>query len=354
MGGNTMSKLFESYTLKNHNIKNRIVLPPMVCFGWTDDKGFVSDRHVKHYKKIAESGTGLIILEATCINKNGRLSNTQLGIWSDEHVEGLSRISAACRKHGAVVLIQIHHAGFMSPKTVAYPSVAPSEMITEKVNARALTIQEIKDIQQDFIKAAARAEKAGFDGIELHGAHSYLINQFMSPVANKRTDEYGGDLSGRSRFALETIKGIKEVVGKDFIIDYRMGGNEPMLEDGIQVAKILESAGVDILNISSGIRSEEMPEAPEGFPYHWIVYNGTEIKKHVGIPVIVVFDIRTPERAAYLVDNGMTDFVAIGKSQLADHNWTKHAIEKEDIVSCLKCPRCSWYSDGEKCPRYNK
>lgn len=348
-----MSKLFESNVLKNHIIKNRVVLPPMVCFGWTDDKGFVSDRHVKHYEAIAESGTGLIILEATCINQNGRLSDTQLGIWSDEHIEGLSRIAAACHKHGAVILIQIHHAGFMTPKTVAEPSLAPSDMVTEKFNARALTVSEIKALQQDFIKAATRAEKAGFDGIELHGAHSYLINQFMSPVVNKRTDEYGGDLSGRSKFALEVLKGIKEVVNKDFIIDYRMGGNEPLLEEGIQVAKVLENAGVDILNISSGIKSDKTPEAPEGFPYHWIVYNGTEIKKHVNIPVIVVFNIRTPEKAAYLVDNGMTDFVAIGKGQLADHNWTKHAMENEDIVTCLKCPKCFWNIDGEKCPRYS-
>lgn len=348
-----MSKLFESYTLKNHRIKNRIVLPPMVCFGWTDDRGFVSDRHVKHYEKIAESGTGLIIVEATCVNKNGRLSNTQLGIWSDEHIEGLSRIAAACRKHGAAVLIQIHHAGFMSPKTVVEPSLAPSDTVTEKYNARALKVSEIKALQQDFINAALRAEKAGFDGIELHGAHSYLINQFMSPVTNKRTDEYGGDLSGRSRFALEIINGIKKVVNKNFIIDYRMGGNEPLLAEGIQAAKVLENAGVDILNISSGIRSDITPEAPEGFPYHWIVYNGTEIKKHVNVPVIVVFGIKTPEQASYLVDKGMSDFVAVGKGQLADHSWTKHAMEKEDIVTCLKCPKCLWYTNGEKCPRYS-
>ncbi len=347
-----MSRMFEPYILKNRTIKNRIVLPPMVCFGWTDDNGFVSDRHIKHYEKIAESGTGLIIVEATCINKNGRLSNTQLGIWSDEHIEGLSRIASACHKHGAVVLIQIHHAGFMAPKTVSDPSVAPSDIVNEKVNARALTIAEIKQLQQDFINAAIRAEKAGFDGIELHGAHSYLINQFMSPVANKRRDEYGGDLTGRSRFAVETIKGIKETVGKDFIIDYRMGGNEPMLEEGIQVAKVLEASGVDILNISSGIRGEETPSAPEDFPYHWIVYNGTEIKKYVKLPIIVVFGIRTPEEASYLVDKGMTDFVAVGKGQLADHNWTKHAMEKEGITTCLSCKRCFWYTDGEKCPRY--
>lgn len=347
-----MSKLFESYTLKKHKIKNRVVLPPMVCFGWTDDRGFVSDRHVKHYEEIAKS-TGLIILEATCINQNGRLSNTQLGIWSDEHIEGLSRIAAACRKHGAVVLIQIHHAGFLTPKTVLDPALAPSDMHTGKYNARALTVSEIRDIQQDFIRAAVRAEKAGFDGIELHGAHSYLINQFMSPVANKRTDEYGGGLDRRSRFALEIISGVKEAVSKDFIIGYRMGGNEPMLEEGIQVAKVLENAGIDILNISSGIKSDKLPEAPEGFPYHWIVYNGTEIRKHVSIPVIVVFGIRTPEQAAYLVDNELTDFVAVGKGQLADHNWTKHAMEQENIISCLDCPNCSWRSDGEKCPRYS-
>ena len=348
-----MSKLFDTYSIKGHVINNRIVLPPMVCFGWTDDTGFVSDRHVKHYEKIAESGTGLIILEATCINKDGRLSNTQLGIWSDEHIEGLGRITAACHKHGAVVLVQIHHAGFMSPKTVVEPSLAPSDIVTEKFNARAMTIEELKDTQQEYIQAAIRAEKAGFDGIELHGAHSYLINQFMSPIANRRTDEYGGDLAGRSRFVLEIIKDIKQVVSKDFIIGYRMGGNEPTLEEGIQVAKVLENAGVDILNVSSGIKSDRTPEAPEGFPYHWIVYIGTQIKHNVNVPVIVVFDINTPERAAYLVDNDLADFVAVGKGQLADHNWTKHAMEKEAIVACLKCPNCSWRTNGEKCPRYN-
>lgn len=348
-----MSKLFDSYTIKNHKIKNRIVLPPMVCFGWTDDRGFVSDRHARHYGAIAKSGTGLIIVEATCVNQKGRLSNTQLGIWSDEHIEGLSRIAAACHNHGAVVLLQIHHAGFMTPKTVLEPSLAPSDMHTEKYNARALTVSDIKALQQDFIKAAVRAEKAGFDGIELHGAHNYLINQFMSPVTNKRTDNYGGDLNGRSKFALEIIKGIKEVVSTDFIIDYRMGGNEPLLEEGIQVAKVLENAGVDILNISSGIMSDITPEVPEGFPYNWIVYNGTEIKKHINIPVIVVSGIRTPESAAYLVDNGMTDFVAIGRGQLADHNWAKHAMEKQDTITCIECPNCAWRKNGEKCPRYN-
>lgn len=347
-----MSKLFDSYTLKGHIIKNRVVLPPMVCFGWTDNKGFVSDKHVMHYEKIAESGTGLIIIEATCINKDARLADTQLGIWSDEHIEGLSRIAAACHKHGAVVLIQIHHAGFMTPSTVVETSLAPSDYVAGRSNARAMTKEELKSAQDDFLQAAIRAQKAGFDGIELHGAHYYLINQFMSPVVNKRSDEYGGDLEGRSRFALEVIDSIKKVVSKDFIIGYRMGGNEPTLEEGIAVAKTLEQAGVDILNVSSGIKGDKAPVAPDGFPYHWIVYIGTEIKKHVQVPVIVVFGIDTPEKAAHLTENNMTDFVAVGKSQLADHNWTRHAMENAEIITCLKCRSCAWHTDGIICPRF--
>lgn len=348
-----MSRLFDSFNLKGHTIKNRIVLPPMVCFGWTDDRGFVSDGHVRHYEKIAESGTGLIIVEATCINKDGRLSDTQLGIWSDEHIAGLSKIADACHRHGATVLIQIHHAGFMTPSSVVKTSLAPSDYVADKCNAREMNMEELKSTQEDFVQAAIRAEKAGFDGIELHGCHYYLINQFMSPVVNKRTDEYGGNLEGRARFALEIISKIKQAVSRDFILGYRIGGNEPLLEQGIQVAQLLEIAGVDILNVSSGIRSEISPKVPEGFPFHWIVYNGTQIKKNVGLPVIVVFGIDTPEKAEYLIENDLTDFVAVGKAQLADHEWTKHAREKESVVTCLKCPDCFWRHDGKKCPRYS-
>ncbi|MGE5633487.1 MAG: tRNA-dihydrouridine synthase [Caulobacteraceae bacterium] len=348
-----MNKLFSGITIKGRNIKNRIVLPPMVCFGWAEDNGLVTKGHIRHYETIAKSGTGLVIQEATCVNKDGRLADTQLGIWSDEQLDGLRRIVDACHKHGAVVLVQIHHAGYKTPKSVIDQSAAPSEMLTDKVNARALTVEEIKGIQKDFVEAAKRAEKAGFDGIELHGAHEYLIDQFMSPIANRRTDEYGGSLPNRARFALEIIEGIKKEVRSDFIIGYRMGGNEPTLDDGIQIAKILEKAGVDLLHVSAGIAGPELPQPPEGFPNNWIVYMGTEIKKHVNIPVIVVNGIRTPENAAYLVENRTADFTAIGKGQMADHNWTKHAREGEPIVECLKCPKCSWFKDGKKCPRYS-
>ena len=157
-----------------------------------------------------------------------------------------------------------------------------------------MTIDDIKRVQESFLLAALRSEKAGFPGIELHGAHGYLIDQFMSPIVNHRTDKYGGNIENRMRFGLEIVEMIKAEVGKNFIIGYRMGGNEPTLEEGIAIAKALEDKGVDLLHVSAGIQGETVPKVPKEFCYNWIVYCGTEIKKAVEIPVIVVNGIKTP------------------------------------------------------------
>lgn len=348
-----MPNLFSEIIINNKRIKNRIVMPPMVCFGWTDDSGMVKEENIDHYERRAKGGTGLIILEATCVNKNGRLANTQLGIWSDEHVDGLSKIAAACHKYDSVVLVQIHHAGLNTPITVCQPAVAPSDYSDGKKRAVALTIDEIHKIQQDFVKAAVRAKKAGFDGVELHGAHGYLINQFASPIINKREDEYGGCLENRIKFASEIVQDIRKEVGDDFIIDFRMGGNEPTLDDGIQIAKILEAAGINLLHVSAGISSGEVPLAPENFSFNWIVYMGTEIKKAVNIPVIAVNSIRTPNQASYLVENELADFTAIGKGLLVDAEWANKARLNKAIKPCLKCRGCQWFKDGKLCPQNN-
>ncbi len=347
-----MNTLFSGITIKNKQIKNRIVLPPTVFFGWTDDSGIVSEDHIRHYEALAASGIGIIILGAHAVTKDGRLANTQMGLWSDDHIEGVSRLIEACHKHGAVVLVQIHHAGYRTPKNVADPCAAPSDYVTEKINARALSLAEIKAIQSDFINAAVRAEKAGADGIELHGAHGYLISQFFSPIVNQRQDQYGGSFENRTRFAVEILTGIKEKVSPDFIIGFRLGANEPALEDGIRIAQLLEETGVDLLHVSAGVGSDQLPKAPEGFPYNWIVYMGTEVRKHVKVPVIVVNEIQTPERAAYLIENDLADLAAIGRGLLADHNWARHAYENQPIISCLKCPKCAWFVNGKNCPRY--
>ena len=353
-----MPHLCTPIIIKNKEIRNRIVMPPMVCFSWAGEDGFVTEKHIRHYEARAKGGTGLIIVEATCINRYGRLSSDQLGIWSDEHIEGLRQISQACHKHGATVLIQIHHAGAKTPRDVAEVALAPSrypEHTDTDRQVQELSVEEIKAIQQDFLKAAQRAKEAGFDGVELHGAHGYLISQFASAITNKRTDQYGGPLENRMRFALEIIQQLKDNIDKDFIIGYRMGGNEPTLEIGIQIAKILESAGVDLLHVSAGISSPEFPQpqVPEGFPENSIVYCGAQIKNRVSVPVIVVNGIRTPQQAKYLVENELADMVAVGRGHLVDPDWACKAINGSKVKPCLDCKRCLWHSDPDKCPGKN-
>jgi NADPH2 dehydrogenase len=345
--------LFTEILIKGKKIRNRIVLPPLVRFGWAGDNGLVTDSHLNHYQKIAQGGCGLIILEAHAVNRDGRIGNSQLGIWADEYISGLARVVEVCHDNGAKVLVQIHHAGFKTSGTVSQNPVSASDYSNGKVRARALTLDEIHQIEHDFIAAAMRAEQAGADGIEIHGAHGFLISQFISPLINQRNDEYGGVLENRTRFAAEIIEGIRSHANSDFITGYRMGGNEPTLDEGIEIARILETAGVDLLHVSAGIQGQLLPQPSAGFPYNWIVYCGVEIKKQVRIPVIVVNGIRTPEQADYLIKNQLADFTAIGKGQLADPRWANHVKEGSEIISCLECPECSWYTDGRKCPRYH-
>lgn len=347
------NRLFLPITIKGKNIRNRVVMPPMVCFGKAGEDGMVTQDHILHYEARAKGGTGLIIVEAAAIAPEGRLSHDQLGIWSHEHIPGLRRIAQVCHEHGAVVMIQIHHAGLKATSEVTKMPVAPS--VDEDKPSRELTLDEMDIIKRDFLEAALRAKEAGFDGIELHGAHGYLLNQFASRVTNRRTDEYGGDLVKCMRFPLEIIGDIRRELGQeDFIIGYRMGGNEPTLKDGIKIAKLLEEAGVDLLHVSAGIADPQipLPEPPMSFPFNWIVYCGTEIKKSVSIPVIVVNGIRTAEQAALIIENRLADFVAIGKGQLVDPAWTNKALNKLEATECLECqPRCHWYEDGDFCPQ---
>lgn len=346
-----MNNLFSNITIKGNEVKNRIVVPPMVCFGWSDEHGITSKAHIEHYENLARGGAGLIILEAHCVQQNGRLASTQLGIWSDDHIEGLKLIADACHKHGAVVLVQIHHAGFKTPNAVTDVPVAPSSIDKNGQTIRELTLEEIYQIQDNFVNAAKRADLAGLDGIELHGAHGYLIDQFVSPVINKREDKYGGTFTNRMAFVCEIIEKIKTVVSQNFILGYRMGGNAPTLENGIKVAKKLQSIGIDLLHVSAGISDGTTTELSKDFPYNWIVYLGTEIKKHVTIPVIVVNGIRTKAEAEFIIEEDMSDFVALGMAHLVDPNFANKAKANLEPISCLGCKKCQWSTDGMKCPR---
>ena len=345
-----MRTLFNEFIINDITIKNRVVFPPVVCFRYALGDGIVTNRNLEHYRQVASGGAGIVITEATAVAKEGRLAPFQLGIWSDEHIPGMSSIAAAVKGEGAVSLLQIHHAGLITHELVSDIAKAPSADVNNPRSV-ALTTDEIAGIRDAFIRAAIRAQSAGFHGVELHGAHGYLLNQFASSLFNRREDEYGGCLENNLKLAIDIIHGIRKQCGINFIIGYRLGANSPTLDHGVEIAKLLEKAGVDILHVSHGGSLLNLPRTPKGFEYNWIVYSGTVIKTHVSIPVIVVNEIKTPERAAWLIENGMADFVALGKPQLADPYWVNHVMKNEEINACLSCkPKCRWYEESALCP----
>lgn len=349
-----MDAIFQSYQLKNFLVKNRVVFPPVVCFHYAGSDGMVTGRNIRHYQEIAVNGPGIIIVEATAVMRDGRLAPFQLGVWSDEHIEGLSRIATEIKSQGSLALLQIHHAGLITPESVHPKAKAPS---SDPNNPRSeeLTTGEIQTIETAFIQGAVRAKAAGFDGVELHGAHGYLLNQFASSLFNRRTDDYSGSLENNLRLASGIIAGIREKCGREFIIDYRLGANSPTLEEGIRIARYLENAGVDILHVSHGGNLQNLPRPPKDFEYNWIVYCGTMIHAEVKIPVIVVNEIRTKERANWLIENNLADFIALGRPQMADPDWVYAVSKNEAPNPCLTCkPKCRWYEDSSLCPARRK
>lgn len=345
-----MDTLFAPGKIKNLKIKNRIVLPPIVTYWDSGNDDFVSEETIKHYENIAKGGSGLVIVEATAVSKKGRLSAGQLGIWDDKYIDGLSKIVHVCHENGAKVFLQIHHAGLRTPKDVTEDTVSSSDYSDERGSARALSQDEIDTIHEDFVDGAIRAEKAGFDGIELHGAHSYLFTQFFSKKVNQRTDQYGGNLDNRLKITRDIFNNIKKQVSDDFIVGIRMGCNENDLETSITMAKSFEEMGMDYLHISTGFDNTPIDVTlPEDFPCNWIVYGGTKIKESVSIPVIGVNSIKTLEQARYLTNHHLVDFVAIGRAQLADPNFVNH-IKEGSPTKCLGCQPCRWFTKADNCP----
>lgn len=336
-----MQPLFKAAQVGQKTIKNRVVVPPMVCFKWSDELGLVSKAHLEHYESLAKGGAGMIVLEAHCIDPMGRLSLDQLGIWSDHQIEGLKEIVKRCQAAGSTVIVQIHHAGEKRAKGISEQPFSVND----------LTLESVREIQMAYRAAARRVLEAGADGIELHGAHGYLISQFISPLVNKREDHYGGSFENRMRFAKEIIEGIRADLDHQLILSCRMGGNEPGLAEGIEIAKAYEAAGLDMLHVSAGISGETNPEAPSDFPHNWIVYMGTEIRKVVNIPVIVVNGIRTFEQANHLITADLADFAALGRAHLVDPEWSVKQLRGEMPVTCLECKPCQWFKDGKNCPR---
>lgn len=347
-----MTGVFEPRYIRNVKIENGLVLPPMVAFGYADESGRVSERNVEHYFKIAQNGIGLIIVEATCISPEGRLDSRQLGIWDDSFIEGLSRISDAVHDSGGKVFIQLHHAGMKAKIDVAPEAFTSSDYDDGRMKGREMTLEEIKKVRSQFREAALRARKAGFDGVEIHGAHGYLLTQFFNSKVNKRTDDYGGTFENRNRLAAEIYRDVREACGDEFVVGIRMGSNDNDLEESIERARYFETLGFDYLHVSTGFDgSRSIDEVPEGFPCNWIVYSGVKIKENIDIPVIGVNMIKDENQIGYLLNNDLLDFAALGRAQLADYNFVKHMRDDDQILYCLECRPCKWWTDGRECPR---
>ncbi|MFQ6076288.1 MAG: NADH:flavin oxidoreductase [Candidatus Bathyarchaeia archaeon] len=323
-----MPGLFDQLKIGPLRLKNRIVMPPMATNRATT-QGEVTEALIKHYTQRAR-GPGLIIVEHSYVAMDGRLRQRQLGIYDDELVPGLTRLTKAVHQHGTPIAIQLNHAGGRTTSDVcgAQP-VAPSPIMLSTERSRELTLDEIDSLVEAFGQAARRAIEAGFDAVEVHGAHGFLLNQFLSPLANERDDPYGGVLEKRARFPVRVVKRVREVVGGSYPLFYRLGADDMTpggltLEDGKAAARMLVGAGVDVVDVSGGF-SGSRPPGLRGQGY--LVPLAEGIKEVVDVPVVGVGGITRAEYADRVVREGRVDLVAVGRALLADPGWAVKAAQ---------------------------
>ena len=310
--------------MKRLTLKNRIVMPPMQT-GRATVKGAVTDRLIGFYVR-RSTALGLLIVEHSYVSAAGKLSPKQLGIYDDKLIHGLKRLASRIHKVGTPVVLQITHAGGVANKKIIGAEPAgPSA--TRKT--RRLTRSEIEALVEEFAMAAERATKAGFDGVELHGAHGFLLNQFFSPLLNKRRDEYGGPLENRMRFPLMVVKKVRESIRGRLLL-YRLGAddlapNGTHVDDSAAFAVKLEQYGVDIVDVSGGLCGSEPKQLRNVKGY--FVPQAYEIKKAVRTPIIGVGGITEAEYADKLVREGKVDLVAVGRALWKDPKWAEKAVE---------------------------
>ncbi|MDQ0189646.1 NADH:flavin oxidoreductase/NADH oxidase [Alicyclobacillus cycloheptanicus] len=325
-----MAQLFTPYRLKGLELKNRIVMAPMCQYSVTAKDGKPNDWHYVHLTSRAIGGTGLILVEMTDVEPDGRITDYDLGLWSDDHIPAFARIIEACHGYGAKVGIQIAHAGRKAedaPEPVA-PSAIRFDAPGYKM-PRELTTDEVRQMVDKFGQAARRAVAAGVDTIELHGAHGYLIHQFQSPVTNHRTDEYGKDLS---RFGVEVIRAVKRQMPDDMPLIIRVSAVEYVeggygLDHIIEICRKYKEAGVDMIHVSSGGEGRPAPNhRPGNYPGYQVPF-ARAIKQALDIPVIAVGVLEDFHLAESVVANQDADLVAIARGMLRDPYWALHAAQ---------------------------
>ena len=345
-------KLFEPGRIGNLEIKNRVVMPAMGC-SFAESTGEAGARMIKYYADRARGGVGLIITEITRVDdETGVGTPNQLSVTNTHMIAQLSHLVEAVHAYGTKIFVQLHHPGNQTPsRLIGGKQPVSASDVTCKVigeQPRALTTEEVEAMVKKFVTGAVIAQKAGVDGVEIHAAHGYLVSQFLSPHTNKRTDKYGGSFEGRMRFITEIIMGIKAYCGPKFPISVRMNGNDYLEdgiteEDGIAQAKYLEALGISCINVSCGTYdSGATIIEPNYFAEGWKRHLGANIKKAVNIPVIAVTNIKHPEFAEQLLEDGDVDFVGIARGHLADPDFVckTRAGKEKSIRKCIGCMEC--------------
>jgi 2,4-dienoyl-CoA reductase-like NADH-dependent reductase (Old Yellow Enzyme family)/thioredoxin reductase len=345
-----LEHLFSPFELRGLSLKNRIVMPPMGVF-LVEADGSVTQRTLEYYRQRARGGAGMVMVEASAVAPEGIVSFHQMRIFEESFVPGLASIARVIKEEGARAAIQIHHAGRQtSSKVIGRPPLAPSPLPCPSIrgDVEVLDQEGIQRIVRLFGDAAQRAMEAGFELIEIHGAHGYLINQFLSGFSNIREDHYGGDTRGRARFAVEVVEEVRRRVGPDFPISFKISAQEFVpggltVEESVQIVRLLRQAGIDAVQVSAG--NDATPEwisQPMLMPRGCLVDSAHRIKEAVDIPVICVGRINGPMLAEEILREGKADLVCMGRALLADPELPRKAREGrlEEIRRCVGCNTC--------------
>ena len=358
-----MTALFQPFTLKDVTLRNRIAIPPM-CQYMAED-GVINDWHQVHYASMARGGAGLVVVEATAVAPEGRITPACAGIWSDAHAQAFVPVVKAIKAAGSVPGIQIAHAGRKASanrpwegddhiaesdargwQTIA-PSAIPFGHHLPKT-PREMTLDDIARVRQDFVDAARRARDAGFEWIELHFAHGYLAQSFFSEHSNQRTDAYGGSFDNRSRFLLETLAAVREVwpehlplTARFGVIEYD-GRDEQTLAESIELARRFKAGGLDLLSVSVGftIAETNIPWGPA-----FLGEVSRRVRDEAGIPVTSAWGFGTPQLAEEAVSSRQLDIVSVGRAHLADPHWAYFAAKELGVDTAswtLPAPYAHW------------
>ena len=348
-------RLFDPVSIGKTEIHNRIVMPPMTT-RFADMEGSVTEQSIHYYVTRARGGVGLVMVEMSGVDVAGRHRDRELGIYHDNFIPGLRRLVKKVKATGAKIGIQLAHGGGQAlTRVTGLESVAPTSMpyvvhekFTETHSPKELSSREIRFIINRFVEAAERAKRSGFDIIEVHGANGYLIYQFLSPLTNKRRDEYGGDTERRARIAIEIVRAIKDSISGLPVIfrisaeEYAEGGLT--IKESTLICALLEKAGVDAIHVSAGSYLSTFPYMipPMMLPPGCFLKFSEALKQSVRVPIIVAGRLHYPLLAEKAVEEGKTDMVALGRQLIADPEWPRKVSDGrfDEVRRCISCNYC--------------